>query len=78
MKRLLLTLMACAALVLSVEPVAAHGGHASSAKSSKKSSVPGSKDGEYVGGNGSSHKGGHYKNSKTDDHERNRKAGVPK
>jgi len=45
---------------------------------SKKSSVPGSKDGKYVGGKGSSHKGGHYTNAKTGNHERNRKGGIPK
>jgi hypothetical protein len=45
---------------------------------STKSRVPGSKDGTYVGGKGSSHKGGHYKNPATGNKERNRKAGVPK
>ena len=44
---------------------------------SKKSSVPGSRDGTYVGGQGSSHKGGTYQNPKTGNEERNRKAGVP-
>jgi hypothetical protein len=47
-------------------------------KVSKKSKVPGSHDGMYVGGKGSSHKGGNYKNPKTGNKERDRKAGVPK
>jgi len=45
---------------------------------SKKSLKPGSADGKYVGGKGSSHKGGHYTNASTGNRERNRKAGVPK
>jgi hypothetical protein len=47
-------------------------------KASKKSNVPGSNDGTYVRGSGSSHKGGKYKNSNTGDNYRNRQAGVPK
>jgi hypothetical protein len=45
---------------------------------SKKSTVRGSRDGRYTGGKGSSHKGGKYQNPTTGNHDRNRKAGVPR
>ena len=51
---------------------------AKASKASKKSMVPGSNDGTYARGSGSSHKGGKYKNPKTGDKYRNRQAGVPK
>jgi hypothetical protein len=76
MKRFLLTLVTCTGLILCIQPLAAKSAY--TAKATKKSSVRGSNDGKYVGGKGSSHKGGTYKNSKTGNHERNRKAGVPK
>jgi uncharacterized membrane protein YgcG len=86
MKRLLLILAACLALAFGTLPLAAKSSYSHSTRSSsshsrsssRKSSVPGSKDGKYVGGKGSSHKGGHYTNAKTGNHERNRRAGVPK
>jgi hypothetical protein len=42
-----------------------------------KSHVPGSRDGNYYGGTGSSHYGGHYKNLHTSDHYHDRAAEVP-
>ena len=42
-----------------------------------KSHVPGSNDGYYPGGEGSSHKGGHYSNENTGSHYRDRKGGTP-
>jgi hypothetical protein len=42
------------------------------ATQSKKSTAPGCCEGTYRGGHGSSHKGGHYKNSRTADHYRKR------
>jgi hypothetical protein len=87
MKRILLVLVTLA-LLLNVPALDAKGRSATSksrtskpkgtAARSKKSSVPGSKDGTYAGGKGSSHKGGRYKNTATGNKERNRKAGVPK
>lgn len=90
MKRLVrLLLLFCLALAL-VAPAYAfkgsRGSHSSSktfhssrrASTSKKSHVRGSNDGTFQGGKGSSHKGGHYKNSKTGNHYRDRKAGTPK
>jgi hypothetical protein len=60
-----------------------HGGrstssHSHSPHASKKSHAAGSHDGRYQGGQGSSHKGGHYKNSKTGNHYRDRKHGTAK
>jgi hypothetical protein len=43
---------------------------------SRKSHSAGRHDGFYEGGQGSSHKGGHYKNKKTGDHYRDRKHGT--
>jgi hypothetical protein len=47
-------------------------------KASKKSIVPGSNDGTYARGSGSSHRGRKYKNPKTGNKYWNRQAGVPK
>jgi hypothetical protein len=72
-------------LILSVPVFAkgSHGGrssssHTRSSHASKKSHKAGSHDGYYQGGQGSSHKGGHYKNSKTGNHYRDRKHGTTK
>jgi hypothetical protein len=70
------------ALLMPVQQVVAKG-HSSTrssttSKPSKKSRTPGSNDGRYVGGKGSSHKGGKYKNPNTGNRERNRKAGTPR
>ncbi len=85
MKRLLLTLTTAIALTCTPALFAKGKGKATThrsatpkTKASKKSTVPGSKDGKYVGGKGSSHKGGHYTNSKTGNKERDRKDGVSK
>jgi hypothetical protein len=51
---------------------------AKASKASKKSMVPGSNDGTYSRGSGSSHKGGKYKNPKTGGKYRNRQAGAPR
>lgn len=84
MKRFLLTLTAALTL-FPIQPATAkpgasrsHSSKPKNPKASKKSQVPGSKDGHYAGGVGSSHKGGHYKNATTGNKERNRKAGVTK
>jgi hypothetical protein len=52
-----------------------HRSHSSSTQThtSKKSTAAGSHDGHYENGRGSSHKGGHYKNSTTHDHYRKHK-----
>ena len=84
MKRIVLLL----AMLLAVVPfgfAGDHGGYRgpghhsshSSSHASKKSRPSGSQDGTYEGGRGSSHKGGHYKNSKTHNHYRDRKHGTP-
>ena len=83
MKKLLVSILLSLALALpSVAVGQRHGGghHTSSSSShaSKKSHRSGSNDGTYQGGNGSSHKGGKYKNKSTSDHYRDRKAGTPK
>jgi hypothetical protein len=79
MKRLLALIVTCMMLFVPIQPLVAKG-HTSARSStpSKKSRVPGSRDGGYAGGKGSSHKGGKYKNSKTGNHDRNRKAGTPR
>jgi hypothetical protein len=90
--KFLLTALTCLALLVP-NFAFAKGGHApahrasrsagksksknKSAGVSKKSNVAGSRDGKYVGAGGSSHKGGKYVNPKTQNHDRNRKAGVP-
>jgi hypothetical protein len=48
-----------------------------SAFAGRKSMVPGSNDGYYIGGHGSSHLGGHYYNPKTGNDYRDRAHGVP-
>jgi hypothetical protein len=48
-----------------------------SAIAGRKSMVPGSGDGYYIGGQGSSHRGGHYYNPRTGNDYRDRKDGVP-
>jgi hypothetical protein len=54
--------------------------HVRTALRDPESMVPGSRDGKFEGSGpgGSSHKGQHYKNSKTGNHDRNRQAGVPR
>jgi hypothetical protein len=47
-----------------------HASHSSHSHASVKSHAAGSHDGTFVGGTGSSHKGGHYVNPKTNDHYR--------
>lgn len=59
MKSLLLAALAAVALVALPAEARSHGGsHAHY----------GNQGGHYVGGHGSSHKGGHYKNPRTHDH----------
>lgn len=86
MKRLVLLL----ALLFAFVPAgfaAGHAGHShpsshhsrvsrKHSRTPKKSHVRGSNDGTYVGGHGSSHKGGHYKNKNTNDHYRDREDGT--
>ena len=48
-----------------------------SAFAGRKSMTPGSRDGYYIGGHGSSHRGGHYVNPHTGDDYRDRVDGVP-
>jgi hypothetical protein len=76
MKRLLTLVLTSMALL--TQPMAGKGHSSHRSSTSRKSTTPGSRDGKYVGGKGSSHKGGHYENARTNNHERNRKAGVPK
>ena len=81
MKRLFLVLSLSLALLMPSFALGQHGSaHHSSTTShtSKKSHSAGSNDGTYQGGRGSSHKGGHYKNTKTGNHYRDRKAGTSK
>ena len=81
MKRLFLVLSLSLALLMPSFALGPHGsGHHSSSTShtSKKSHKAGSNDGSYQGGSGSSHKGGHYKNTRTSNHYRDRKARTPK
>ena len=85
MKSMRTILILLLSLVLSVPVFAkgSHGGrssatHSHSLHASKKSHKSGSHDGQYQGGQGSSHKGGYYKNKKTGDHYRDRKHGTPK
>ena len=61
-------------VALCVPSFARSGSHGSGHKSHAR----GSNDGTYAGGKGSSHKGGHYKNKKTNDDYRDRKGGTPK
>jgi hypothetical protein len=49
---------------------------AASAFAGRKSMVPGSNDGYYIGGHSSSHLGGHYYNPKTSNEYRDRAQGV--
>jgi hypothetical protein len=83
--RILLVLLL--SFVLTVPTLALKGGgrggrssgpHGHAHHASKKSHKAGSEDGQYEGGQGSSHKGGHYKNKNTDNHYRDRKHGTAK
>jgi hypothetical protein len=86
MKCRLTILVASLIFVFSAQALIAKGRSQSShpqsihSSGSKKSMVPGSRDGKFEGSGpgGSSHKGQHYKNSKTGNHDRNRHAGVPR
>jgi len=86
MKAVRITLVLLLSFVLSL-PVFARGSRGGKGRTSthlsqthrvsKKSHTADSHDGRYEGGRGSSHKGGHYKNSKTGNHYRDRKHGTP-
>jgi hypothetical protein len=81
MKAVRIALVLLLSLVLSM-PVFARGsrggiGRSHTHHASRKSHSVGSHDGRYEGGQGSSHKGGHYKNRKTGNHYRDRKHGTP-
>jgi hypothetical protein len=78
MKRLFALLVTGMMLLMPIHTLVAKGHSPARSSTSRKSTTPGSRDGTYAGGKGSSHKGGHYKNSNTGNRERNRKAGVPK
>jgi hypothetical protein len=76
MKRLMQVL----ALLFAFVPAGFAANHYSGPRThgSRKSHVAGSHDGTYPGGRGASHKGGHYKNSHTRDHYRDRQHGIPR
>ncbi len=62
-----LSIVAALVLALSMGAMPAY------AKGSKGKSSHSSRGGHYTGGKGSSHKNGHYKNKKTNDHYQKRK-----
>jgi hypothetical protein len=78
MKSLLIAVLTLGLIIPSISLAKGHGSSHRSSRTSKKSMRSGSNDGSYRGGRGSSHKGGTYKNPKTNNHNRNRASGVPK